>query len=85
MTGKEALDKLEEGFTLKRASWEPDEKCKAYFSDDLWSIRVECDSISPAPEYVPNDPKFEGYISLFDALDNGDFLEDDWEIVDEIC
>ena len=73
MTGKEALDKLEDGFTLRRKSWEPDILCRAYFSD-----------VKETPEYVPNDPKFEGYISLFDALDNGDFLEDDWEIIDEI-
>ena len=73
MTGKEALDKLEDGFTLRRKSWEPDIRCKAYFSD-----------VKEASEYVPNKPEFEGYISYFDALDNGDFLEDDWEIVDEI-
>ena len=73
MTGKEALDKLEDGFTLRRISWEPDIKCRAYFSD-----------AREAPEYAPNDPEYEGYISLFHALDNGDFLEDDWEIVDEI-
>ena len=73
MTGKEALDKLEDGFTLRRKSWEPDILCRAYFSD-----------VKEAPENVPNDSKFECYISLFDALDNGDFLEDDWEIVDEI-
>jgi len=73
MTGKEALDKLEDGFTLRRKSWEPDIKCRAYFSD-----------VTEVPEYVPNDPKFESYVSIFDALDSGDFLEDDWEIVDEI-
>ncbi len=73
MTGKEALSKLQEGFTLRRKSWEPDIKCRAYFSD-----------AKEVPEYVPNKPEFEGYISLFDALDNGDFFEDDWEIVDEI-
>ena len=73
MTGKEALEKLEDGFTLRRKCWEPDIKCRAYFSD-----------VKEAPEYVPNKPEFEGYISYFDALDNGDFLEDDWEIVDEI-
>ena len=73
MTGKEALDKLENGFILRRKSWEPDIKCRAYFSD-----------AKEAPEYVPNDPNFEGYISLFDALDNGDFFEDDWEILDEV-
>ena len=71
MVGKEALKKLEEGFTLRRKSWEPDIKCRAYFSD-----------VKEAPEYVPDDSKFEGYISLYDCLDNGDFLEDDWEIVE---
>ena len=40
MTGKEALIYLQAGFTLRRESWEPDEKCKAYFSDNLWSIPV---------------------------------------------
>ena len=72
MTGKEALNKLEEGFTLRRVSWEPAIMCKAYFSD-----------VKEAPEYVPNRPEFEGYISYFDCLDNGDFLEDDWEIVND--
>ena len=73
MTGKDALNKLEEGFTLRRKSWESDILCRAYFSD-----------VKEAPEYVPNRPEFEGYISLFDCLDHGDFFEDDWEIVDEI-
>ena len=72
MTGKEALEKLEEGFTLRRKSWEPDILCRAYFSD-----------VKEGPEYVPNKLEFEGYISYFDAFDNGDFLEDDWEIVGE--
>ena len=73
MTGIEALNKLEEGFTLRRKAWEPDILCRAYFSD-----------VKESPEYVPNKPEFEGYISLYDAQDNGDFLEDDWEIIDEI-
>ena len=73
MTGKEALKKLEEGYTLRRKSWESDIMCRAYFS-----------GVKEAPEYVPNKPEFEGYISFFDCLDNGDFLEDDWEIVNEI-
>ena len=72
MTGKEALDKLEEGFTLRRESWEPDEKCKAYFLKDNKTI----------PEHVPDDPKFAGYMSIFDAIDAGEFLMDDWEIVE---
>ena len=74
MTGKEALSKLEEGFTMRRESWDPDVKCKAYFS--IFNKTV--------PESVPDDPAFDEYISFFDCLDNGDFLEDDWEIVNEI-
>ena len=31
MTGKEALNKLEEGFTMRRESWDPDVKCKSLF------------------------------------------------------
>ena len=72
MTGKEAIKKLEEGFTLRRKSWEPDILCRAYFS-----------YFTESPEYVPNKPEFKGYISYFDCLDNGDFFEDDWEIIDE--
>jgi hypothetical protein len=71
MTGKEALIYLQAGFTLRRESWEPDEKCKAYFSD-----------VKEAPEFVPDDPEFADYLSINDCLDNGDFLEDDWEIVE---
>ena len=71
MTGREALDKLQAGFTLRRESWEPDEKCKAYFSD-----------VKEAPEFVPDDPEFADYLSINDCLDNGDFLEDDWDIVE---
>jgi hypothetical protein len=71
MTGKEALIYLQAGYTLRRESWEPDEKCKAYFSD-----------VKEAPEFVPDDPEFADYLSINDCLDNGDFLEDDWEIVE---
>lgn len=74
MTGMKALHKLEDGFTLRREAWEPDIKCRAYFSDNV-----------NTPEHVPDDPKFAGYMSVFDALDSGEFLEDDWEVVDEIC
>lgn len=73
MTGKEALKKLEAGYTLRRKAWECNIKCKAYFSDN-----------KSIPEYVPEDPEFVDYISLFDALDSGDFFEDDWEILDEV-
>ena len=72
MTGKEALDKLEEGFTLRRRSWAPDIKCKAYFLEDNKTI----------PEHLPDEPEFADYISIFDCLDNGDFFEDDWDIIE---
>ena len=71
MTGKEALIYLQAGYTLRRESWEPDEKCKAYFSN-----------VKEAPEFAPDDPEFADYLSINDCLDNGDFLEDDWEIVE---
>ncbi len=69
MTGKEAIDKLKEGYTLKRKDWDSNQKCKAFFSDNKIN-----------PEFVPEEPKYKDYISFYDALDNGDFLEDDWEI-----
>jgi hypothetical protein len=71
MTGKEAITYIQAGYTLRRKEWEPNQKCRAYFSD-----------VKEAPEYVPNKPEFEGYISYFDCLDNGDFLEDDWEVAE---
>lgn len=75
MTGKEALSKLEAGYTLRRKAWAPNIKCKAYFSENNKTI----------PEYVPDNPEFNSFISFYDALDSGEFFEDDWEIVDEIC
>ena len=54
---------------MRRESWDPDVKCKAYFS--IFNKTI--------PESVPDDPEFDEYISFFDCLDNGDFLEDDWE------
>jgi hypothetical protein len=41
MTGKEAITYLHAGYTLKRKEWEPDKKCRAYFSDDMWSVRID--------------------------------------------
>lgn len=75
MTGREALIKLESGYTLRREAWDPDKKCKAYFTDNN----------KTTPEHVPYEPKFVNYISVYDAIDSGEFFEDDWEIVDEIC
>jgi hypothetical protein len=87
MTGIEALVLLKAGHTLTRKAWDSGEKCKAYFSNDLWSIRIEIDdpkldSLDLAPQYVPDKPEFADYMSVFDALDSGEFLCDDWIIVE---
>ncbi len=90
MTGKEALTYLQAGYTLRRKDWKPGHKCKAYFSDDLWSIRLEIDdprldTLDPdlAPQWVPEKPEYSDYMSVFDAIDGGEFLYDDWEIADQ--
>ena len=85
MTGIEALVLLKNGHILRRKAWDSDERCKAYFSDHLWSIRLECydaNELTLAPEHVPDKPEFAHYMSVFDAIDGGEFLEDDWEIVE---
>jgi hypothetical protein len=98
MIGKEAIKYLHAGYTLRRKAWEPDQKCKAYFSDDMWSVKIDInDPILGAldthlvPQWVPEKPEFSnyvcyydiiGYMSIFDAIDAGEFLMDDWEIVE---
>jgi hypothetical protein len=89
MTGKEAITYLQAGYTLRRKEWEPDQKCRAYFSDDMWSLRIDVnDPILAAldthlvPQWVPDKPEFASYICFNDVLDSGDLLEDDWEIVE---
>ena len=89
MTGREALDKLQAGYILRREAWEPDEKCKAYFSDDMWSLRIDInDPILGAldthliPQWVPEKPEYDNYVCYYDVIDSGDLLEDDWEIVE---
>ena len=89
MTGTEVLTYLQAGYTLRRRSWELDQKCKAYFSDDMKSIKIDInDPILGAldthlvPQWVPDKPEFASYICFNDILDSGDLLEDDWEIVE---
>ena len=84
MTGKEALKYLQAGYTLRRKEWDPDQKCKAYLSDDLWSIRFEIggSQLEIAPQYVPEKPEYDNYVCYYDVIDSGDLLEDDWEIVE---
>ena len=89
MTGKEAITYLQAGYTLRRKEWESDQKCRAYFSDDMLSLRIDInDPILFAldthlvPQWVPDKPEFVSYVCFNDALDNGDFLEDDWEVAE---
>jgi hypothetical protein len=91
MTGTEVLTYLQAGYTLRRRSWELDQKCKAYFSDDKKYIKIDInDPILGAldthlvPQWVPEKPEFSNYVCYYDVLDSGDLLEDDWEILDEI-
>ncbi len=89
MTGKEAIIYLQAGYTLRRTEWEPEQKCKAYFSSDMWLLRIDInDPILGAldthlvPQWVPDKPGFANYLCYYDIIDSGDLLEDDWEIVE---
>ena len=89
MTGKEVIKYLHAGYTLRRKEWEPDQKCKAYFSDDMKSFKIDInDPILGAldthlvPQWVPEKPEFSNYVCYYDIIDSGDLLEDDWEIVE---
>ena len=81
MTGREALDKLQAGFTLRRESWEPDEKCKAYFSDGCY-FSHQAKEFPKVPSLNPPTP----WTNLFnqeiaeELID--DILKEDWEILD---
>lgn len=91
MNGTDALTLLRAGYILRRKAWEPDIKCKAYFSDDMKSVKINIDDpilfaldTHLVPQWVPEKPEFSSYICYYDVIDNGDLLEDDWEIVDEV-
>ena len=94
MTGFEALSLLKTGKTLRRQSWKPNQKCKVtdYFGE--WMVHVvreNFDDISDEElKYILDDgfnivdSNFEDMLGLFDAINAGEFLHDDWEVVDEI-
>jgi hypothetical protein len=89
LTGKEAITYLHAGYTLRRKEWNPDQKCRAYFSDDMWSVRIDINNpilrasdTHLIPQWVPDKPEFASYVCFNDVLDSGDLLEDDWEIVE---
>jgi hypothetical protein len=89
MTGKEAIKYLHAGYTLRRKEWELDQKCKAYFSDDMRSLKIDINNpilgaldTHLVPQWVPRKPEFSNYLCYYDIIDSGDFFEDDWEIVE---
>jgi len=89
MIGKEAIKYLHAGYILRRKEWEPDQKCKAYFSDDMWTVKIDIDDpilgaldTHLVPQWVPDKPEFSNYVCYYDIIDSGDLLEDDWEVVE---
>jgi hypothetical protein len=92
MTGLEALSFIKEGKTLRRESWEPHEKCKSIdFLGKLYIHYVK--PIAPSEEIDENletlfssESKIEfkelTFSEFLGSLDAGEFLYDDWEIVE---
>jgi hypothetical protein len=92
MTGIEALSLLKDGKTLRRVSWEPHEKCKALDFFGQWVIHTvieqedkildkELDSIFQN-SFSLSEGNFDDFFGLFDTIDAGEFLHDDWVIVE---
>jgi len=92
MTGLEALSLLKDGKTLRRESWEAHEKCKALdFLDKLYIHFVK--PITPPEEIDENletlfssegkiEFKEHTFSEFLNSVDAGEFLYDDWEIVE---
>ena len=91
MTGIEALSLLKDGKLLRRTSWESHEKCQAIDFFGQWVIhfvREEEDEISDEQlKEIFNErfsliqSSFDDFFGSFDTIDAGEFLNDDWEIV----
>jgi len=89
MTGKEAIIYLQAGYTLRRNEWEHNQKCRAYFTDDMLSLRIDINDpillsldTHLVPQWIPDKPEFANYLCYYDVIDSGDLMEDDWEIVE---
>jgi len=92
MTGIEALSLLKDGKTLKRTSWEAHEKCKALDFFGKWIIhleKVQDDKILDKEiekifqnSFAFTKTTFDDFFGLFDKIEAGEFLHDDWEIVE---
>ena len=92
MTGIEALSLLKDGKLLRRVSWEPHEKCKALDFFGQWIVHLvkeydnekldkELESIFQN-SFTFTKTTFDDFFGLFDTIDAGEFLMDDWEIVE---
>ena len=92
MTGLEALVLIKNGFILRRKEWDDDKKCKSIdFLDKLYIHYVK--PIAPPEEIDENlqtlfssDGKIEfkelTFSEFLNSVEAGEFLHDDWEIVD---
>ena len=92
MTGIEALSLLKDGKLLRRTSWEEHEKCKAVDFFGQWVIHIakeEPEEISDEElkeifdeRFQLVETPFDDFFGLFDTIDAGEFLHDDWETVE---
>ena len=92
MTGIEALSLLKDGKILKRTSWESNQKCKAldFFGD--WVVIFVKENVNKiSDEYfnsIINDAfiivekSFNDLRNELEEINAGEFLHDDWEIVE---
>jgi hypothetical protein len=92
MTGIEALALIKHGFTLRRKAWDDAKKCKSIdFLDKLYIHFVK--PIVPPEEIdekletlFSSDGKIEfkeqTFSDFLGSVDAGEFLYDDWEIVE---
>ena len=91
MTGIEALSLLKDGKTLRRESWEPHEKCKAldFFGDWIVILVKEKNNKVSDEDFnsIINDAfiivekSFNDLRNELEEINAGEFLHDDWELV----
>jgi hypothetical protein len=92
MTGLEALALIKNGFILRREAWDDDKKCKSI--DFLNKLYIHYVKPITSPEEI--DENLETLFSskgkiefkeltfseFLNSVDAGEFLYDDWEIVE---
>ena len=92
MTGIEALSLLKDGKILRRTSWESHQKCKAldFFGD--WVVifvKEKNNKISDEDfnsiingAFIMVEKSFNDLRNELEEINAGEFLHDDWEIVE---